>query len=346
MHLRVFERVGWQWVAGVLFSVLAAAPGGSLADPGDRVRDNLYGAKFVNAREGWAVGAFGTIARTVDGGVSWHLQPSRTTEQLFDVDFIDNRRGWIVGRSGLILYTENGGNTWEPQSSGTDKHLFAVDFVDGELGVAVGDWGTVVATRDGGNSWEVRSLPNDVILYDVQMLDRSAGWIVGELGTLLRTEDGGGSWLDRPSGINKTLFGLYFDDPQRGWLVGLDGLIVHTDDGGESWEVLRGSNEIGQLEQVQFSQSVEHPSLYAIAVTGRRGFAVGEAGAIFTSDDGGRTWSRKRTPRDWGMSWLRSLSVVPGTHGAIVGAGGLRVMIADGRIDVPEEESNAAKAPR
>jgi photosystem II stability/assembly factor-like uncharacterized protein len=344
MHLRVFEQVVRLGVAGILFGAVAATAGRTAAESGDRVRDNLYGVRFVTAKEGWAAGAFGTVARTVDGGASWHLQPSRTTEQLFDVDFVDSRRGWIVGRSGLILHTEDGGDTWAPQTSGTDKHLFAVDFVDAEVGVAVGDWGTVVVTRDGGETWEGRSLPNDVILYDVQMLDRSAGWIVGELGTVLRTEDGGSSWVERPSGINKTLFGLYFADPQRGWLVGLDGLIVHTDDGGATWQIQRGSNEVGTLEQVQFSQSVEDPSLYAVAVTGERGFAVGEAGAIFTSGDGGRSWRRKRTPRDWGMSWLRSLSIVPGTHGAIVGAGGLRVMVADGRIELPEEESNAAKA--
>jgi photosystem II stability/assembly factor-like uncharacterized protein len=204
----------------------------------------------------------------------------------------------------------------------------------------------VVVTNDGGRTWRQQSLPQDVILNGVHMLDRSHGWIVGEMGTVLYTEDGGDHWSAREAGVEKTLFGVAFADAQRGWAVGLDGLILHTEDGGARWEIQHGSTEISALEQVQFSQSVENPTLYGVAVVGEVGIVVGEAGAIFTSGDGGQAWERRATPQAWGMSWLRALSVRPGAHGAIVGAGGLRVMIANGQIQIPSEESHAAQASR
>ena len=115
------------------------------------------------------------------------------------------------------------------------------------------------------------------------------------------------------------------------WVVGIDGVILHTTDGGKTWPLQRGSLEVRALEQVGFSQAYDNPSLYAISVVGDRGFAVGEIGAIFTSDDAGESWTRSDTPVSEAI-WLRALSVVPGPRGAIVGAAGVRVLIADDRL--------------
>jgi photosystem II stability/assembly factor-like uncharacterized protein len=334
------------YVVLVVLAIASATPATVGAGTGgkDAVVDNLYAVKSVSAQEAWVVGAFGVVFHTDDGGVSWQPQASQTSEQLFSVDFVDAKRGWIVGRSGTILHTENGGGSWTRQQSPTDKHLFSVDFADGDTGIAVGDWGAVVVTNDGGKTWREQSLTQDVILNQVQMLDRSRAWVVGEVGAVLYTEDGGASWSERKPAVEKTLFGVAFTDASHGWVVGLDGLIIRTEDGGQTWQLQHGSSEVAELEQVQFSQSVENPSLYAVALSGARGYVVGDGGAIFVSEDGGQSWKRQATPRDWGMSWLRSLSVVPGTHGAIVGADGLRVMIANGEIGLPNEEPHAAQA--
>lgn len=302
------------------------------------VHDNLYGTKFVSPQKGWIVGAFGVIFHTDDGGTTWKPQASHTVEQLFSVDFADAQRGWSVGRSGMILHTSDGGATWAKQISGTDKHLFSVDFVDGDSGIAVGDWGAVLLTSDGGKTWREQSLTHDVILNDAQMIDRSHGWIVGEMGTVLSTADGGATWNQHPTGSDKTLFGVSFINAKQGWLVGLDGLIIHTRDGGQSWHVQHGTSEVSTLEQVQFSQSVENPSLYAVVIHEGRGYAVGEAGAIFASADGGKTWTREKTPDEWGLSWLRDVSVTAGATGWIVGADGRRVPIVNGKIELTRED--------
>lgn len=318
---------------------LAAAP------PNDRITDNLYGTAFASSHDGWAVGAFGAIFRTRDGGQSWRPQVSHTDEPLFAVDFADARNGWVVGRSGLILRTADGGDTWSKQTSGTENHLFSVDFIDTKFGCAVGDWGTVVLTQDGGVTWRAQQLPRDVILNGVSFVDHDHGWAVGEAGAVLASADGGATWKEQVSGVEKTLFGVHFTDRQQGWAVGIDGIILRTEDGGTTWQVQNGAVEVGALEQVGFVEAFENPTLYAVTVVNDEGIAVGEIGAIFHSRDGGRSWQREPTPKDWGVSWLRDVSVVAGTHGAIVGAGGRRVMVVESRIDLPREGTHATETP-
>jgi photosystem II stability/assembly factor-like uncharacterized protein len=335
----------------LLMGVVALWPAAATPQGGARITDHLYGTRFINADEGWAVGAFGSIFRTRDGGHTWRPQVSRTFEQLFSVDFTDHDHGWIVGRSGLILHTRNGGDTWETQASGSDRHLFKVAAISRERAWAIGDWGAILATRDGGKTWTNHSLTRDVILYGESWPDGEhgergeRGWIVGEAGAILMTSDGGATWTDQPSGVDKTLFGVFFADAQRGWATGLDGLILRTQDGGQTWQVQRGNPEVSELEQVGFAEALGNASLYDVAVAGALGYAVGDIGTVFVSTDGGATWARKDVPAEWSLKWIRDVSLASAGRGAFVGANGLAIRIDGDHIELPEKESHAAQTP-
>jgi len=302
------------------------------------IQDNLYATSFPTATEGWVVGAFGSIYKTADAGATWQAQTSGVLQPLFDVDFIDEQEGWAVGRLGVILHTSDGGATWSAQASGVDKHLFAVDFFDAKRGIAVGDWGVILATDDGGATWRERDLGEDVILNGVAMVDANTAFVVGEMGTILRSDDGGATWTKLTSGIDKTLFGLYCADRLHCWVVGIDALMLRSDDGGGTWQVLNGAIEMRALEQVGFGQAFDNPSLYAVRVVGDFGVAVGEIGAVFTSEDGGTSWKRLEASKNWALPWFRDLALWPGRGGAIVGAHGRRIMIVDGTVAQPAEE--------
>jgi photosystem II stability/assembly factor-like uncharacterized protein len=344
-NLRPHIHRAAQWFArlaiGVLWCVTPAPAGGAQSW---RMTDDLFGSSLVSAKEGWVVGGFGTIYHTTDGGSTWRPQVSNSTEQLFSVAFADAKTGWIVGRSGLVLATTNGGDTWKPQTSGTPNHLFQVKALDTQHVWAVGDWGTVLYTQDGGKTWENRSLTRDVILNGLSWADSQHGWIVGEAGTILATTDGGATWTEQHSGVEKTLFGVFFANPQQGWATGIDGLILHTTDGGQTWQVQHGDVEVGALEQVGFADTLGNPSLYDIAVVGKTGYAVGENGAVFASDDGGQTWHRKPVPGDTTLRWMRTLSMVSGTHGVFAGAHGLTVRVVGDHITSSEQDEHATQA--
>ena len=326
------------WVALSVAALATAAPPDAI-----RVTDHLYGTYFADADTGWAVGAFGTILRSRDGGKSWQPQVSHTMEHLYGVHFAGTRHGWAVGRSGSIVHTSNGGDTWEPQTAAGDRPLFDVKALDSQRAWIVGDWGTILATHDGGKSWETRSLDRDVILNALAWPDDQHGWIVGEAGAIIATTDGGTTWDDQVSGVEKTLFGVDFTDAQHGWAVGLDGLILRTTDGGHTWQVQHGDTAVAALEQVGFEQAMDNPSLYAVGVAGQRGYAVGDNGSVFATDDGGQTWHRKEMPAGANLRWIRALSLVGGTHGLFVGANGLTVRVAGDQIQLPEGEKHAAQ---
>ncbi|HEY9502208.1 MAG TPA: YCF48-related protein, partial [Pyrinomonadaceae bacterium] len=67
------------------------------------VSADLYDVKFINDREGWAVGAEGTVIYTADGGISWTKQVSATTHPLERVFITDRSHGWAVGFGGTVV---------------------------------------------------------------------------------------------------------------------------------------------------------------------------------------------------------------------------------------------------
>lgn len=53
---------------------------------------------MVSPLEGWAVGGFGLILHTTDGGATWESQTSGTYEALSAVYFLDAQKGWASSR--------------------------------------------------------------------------------------------------------------------------------------------------------------------------------------------------------------------------------------------------------
>ena len=52
---------------------------------------------FTDANTGTAVGGYGTILRTTNGGTTWTSQTSGTTNHLLGVSFTDANTGTAVG---------------------------------------------------------------------------------------------------------------------------------------------------------------------------------------------------------------------------------------------------------
>jgi photosystem II stability/assembly factor-like uncharacterized protein len=320
------------------------------------LHDNLFGVRALSATEAWAVGSFGAIQHTTDGGKTWREADSGTKVPLFAVDFGDPQHAWAVGKSALVLRTEDAGKTWKQQATplSIEKHLFKVRAVDANTAWAVGDWGTIVTTKDGGATWQDRSLgvapvkteevpgrttttiTDDIILYDLSFPDPEHGFIVGEFGTLLVTSDGGATWARRAMPTEKTLFGVHFATPERGWVVGIDGLVLRTDDAGRTWQVQHGKPETAGVEDINFRETLKNPGMYAVRVQGDYGVVVGDVGMILTSNDGGRSWTRRELPDEDRLVWLRDVSLAPGSGGFAVGAAGFDARVEQSDVVLPD----------
>jgi photosystem II stability/assembly factor-like uncharacterized protein len=203
----------------------------------------LTSVHFADAKQGWAVGHWGAILHTADGGETWQLQRLKTDEDrpLFAVHFFDARHGLAVGLWSLVLRTEDGGHTWQesppaaPPGGGKADHNLWSLFADGQGQVyATAERGQVLASADQGRSWRhldtgyKGSLWAGVVQADGTLL------VAGLRGHVLRSADRGQTWQDLPSGTTSS-FTSVVAQGHRLTLVGMDGVSLSSDDGGAHW---------------------------------------------------------------------------------------------------------------
>jgi photosystem II stability/assembly factor-like uncharacterized protein len=320
-----------------LLALAAAGPDFPPASPSTWLLPDpdLYG---VDARGplAWAVGYWGSIFRSDDGGETWEHVPTPTDASLFDVAFGDDRNGWAVGAAGTLLRSEDGGRKWrkvpvevvDPFDGSLrplDSPLFGVAAVSATEAWAVGDFGVVLHTRDGRSWMQVviseetfadENIP-DRILNAVHFSDRDNGWIAGEFGTLLRTTDGGETWVGERQLEGATADVYLFDVAANGagWALagGIGGVALDSSDGGASWQTLATGTSAG---------------LFGAAVHGDQGILAGDRGVLLVSTDAGRSWREAERPRSF--NWLRGAAYAGDGLAYVVGEEGLILRSSDG----------------
>ncbi len=273
-----------------------------------------------------AVGKFGMVFLTPDGGKTWQRRASGTQRALSAVAFADQQHGFIVGSGGVLLATVDGGKTWQAQNAGTKDQLLGIHAVTPLRAFAVGAFGTALSTSDGGRSWQKHELKWDALierivkesgyvepnLNAVYFSSLEVGWIVGEFGLVLHTKDGGQTWTSQRYGNDlPQLYAVKFLDERRGWAVGQAGNIIQTTDGGGHWSVV----------QVETRRD-----LYDFSIEEERGVIVGD-GMILLSRDGGATWqSAGASPED---HWLAGVALKSSEAVAVGQAGTTRLLALD-----------------
>ena len=122
----------------------------------------LYGLSFVDEKNGWLCGEWGTILKTEDGGATWKQQSSGVESTLFGIAMRDAQNGTAVGTDSVILRTEDGGATWKPVTSGFQDRAFYEVAFSGANGWLAGNQGLVMQSTDGGASWKQVQTPKEV----------------------------------------------------------------------------------------------------------------------------------------------------------------------------------------
>lgn len=205
------------------------------------VSATLTGVYFADASHGWAVGQWGAIVATEDGGETWKLQRSDTSmdQPLFSVYFSDRLHGWAVGLWSLMLKTNDGGLHWTtvklppPQGSGkADRNLFCI-FAgkDGTLFVAA-EQGFVLRSRDNGANWEYLRTGGKGSLWTGTVAADGAVFVGGLLGHLYVSRDDGDTWSAIESGTDSSITDLVTAGDKL-FGVGLDGLLFTGETNGQ-----------------------------------------------------------------------------------------------------------------
>ncbi|MFZ6047068.1 WD40/YVTN/BNR-like repeat-containing protein [Pseudomonas sp. CR3202] len=207
----------------------------------------LTGVSFADASHGWAVGQWGAILATGDGGETWDIQRLSSEEDrpLFAVHFFDARRGVAVGLWSLVLTTEDGGKTWNertlqapPGYSRADLNLMGL-FADGHGSVyATAERGQLLRSDDRGKTWRYLATGYEGTLWSGAVLADGSLLVGGQRGTLLHGSADGTTW-QRVALESKSSITSIAVSGQQVVAVGLDGLMVSSRDGGRTFEEQR-----------------------------------------------------------------------------------------------------------
>ena len=282
----------------------------------------------------WAVGYWGTVLRSSDGGRSWSHQPTPAAETLYAVSFADESHGWAVGANGVVLRSTDGGRSWTRQTISLpdefegqrvwDASFFDVCSVSASEAWIVGDFGMVLHTTD-GSDWARIAIAEEIfgdenipdrILNAVFFPDREHGWITGEFGTALRTTDGGQTWLGERTfeGAVEDIYLMDVAVDAAGQAVadGAGGVVIASSDGGASWKSVSVPTTAG---------------LFGVAMREAHVLLVGDRGVIFASRDRGATWFEPVRPRLF--NWLRSVVFSEDGQALAVGEQGVILVSSD-----------------
>lgn len=233
---------------------------------------------FADDRHGYAVGQYGLILRTTDGGMHWVEQPNGITlDSFYGACMSDSDHVWIAGDLGVLLHSSNGGSSWIQQSTFTTNTLLSITVVDGQHGWAVGDLGEYLTTTNGGLTWNRSASGTTTLLFGVEFKSLQQGWIVGDNGLILHTTNGGASWTPQTSPVEAALFFTNFIDLSNGFCAGSGGTILRTSDAGTTWTQMPTGTSTNLYV-------VDGASMSALR-------AVGDSGLVLLSTSGGSTWS-------------------------------------------------------
>lgn len=207
------------------------------------VSSTLTAVHFADDRNGWAVGQWGAIIHTADGGENWTVQRLETQEDrpLFSVHFTSAQDGIAVGLWSLLLRTQDGGKTWTavdlpvpPEGGKADRNLFRIfASAKGELYVAA-ERGMVLRSTDRGRSWQYLNTGYKGSFWTGVALKDGTLLVGGLRGTLYRSTDDGRSWQPVVSGSKSSVTDLV-EGGGHVFGTSLDGVLLDSTDGGASF---------------------------------------------------------------------------------------------------------------
>ena len=150
----------------------------------------------------------------------------------------------------------------------------------GDRLVVVGEWGRILLSDDSGKTWRGVVSGTEATLNSVRFVNAKTGFAVGWDETILRTEDAGESWtqVNSDPSADNGLFAVIGLPDNTELAVGAYGLAMQSADG-KKWDVEHNDT----LDPDAHMNSLFSPEPGHLVI-------AGEAGAVYASEDAGKTW--------------------------------------------------------
>lgn len=153
---------------------------------------------FQDADRGWAVGTFGTLVATEDGGQHWVSQQTKLENpEEFHLNAVtgDSKgRVFIAGEGGVMFRSLDSGRSWESLQPFYDGSWFGVVYnAQHDTLLMFGLRGNLYRSADFGSSWEPVPGDNSTLAGGTASAQGDTV-LVGAGGTVLVSADGGQSF--------------------------------------------------------------------------------------------------------------------------------------------------------
>lgn len=163
---------------------------------------------FLDEQRGYAVGAYGMVMTTLDGGKTWiHRLETVENESFYHVfDFAPlpgEKKFFLAGEAGLFLVADVSGPYEERHARlvtsvpWEGSFFTSIDTVDGAI-VVGGLRGQMFRTTDAGDTWTVVEKPPTSSIVDSVRLPDDRLIFVGMAGEILASTDNGDSFTKLP----------------------------------------------------------------------------------------------------------------------------------------------------
>jgi photosystem II stability/assembly factor-like uncharacterized protein len=182
-----------------------------VGDSFDTVRVALRSVSLVpndTQLVGYIVGDDGTLLKSTDAGLTWHVKSTPVTVRLNSISLVSPDTCFVACDSNHLIWTTDGGETWidstfRDQAGWDYKAVCVPDY--GSARFLVGSAGTVIRA---GSSWpfdgSYQTGSQGQTLRGVQFRtihqaaadDRYVGFAVGDAGTILKASNGGRMIVD------------------------------------------------------------------------------------------------------------------------------------------------------
>jgi photosystem II stability/assembly factor-like uncharacterized protein len=180
------------------------------------------------------------------------------------------------------------------------------------------------AAAAAAQSWVPQISGTTASLRGVYAVSSTVAWASGSAGTFLRTIDAGEHWRPGklPGASDLDFRAIRAIDDQTAYLLsigtGEKSRVYKTTDGGERWNLLyTNPDPKGFFDAIAFWDAT-HGILMGDPVDGRF--------VVMTTDDGGATWKRQKTPaalpNEGAFAASNSCLIARGTREAWFGTGG------------------------
>lgn len=223
-----------------------------------------------------------SIACAIGSVAQWELlTPIKNTSEFEDLVMVNDLVGYAADRpTRTILATEDGGNTWQRRQHLLGNNPLAIHMWDEERGIIVGNTGSTIRTTDGFRTVVGSSNPTYGHLNCVFFLNDTLGWVGTQSGRIYRSTNAGVSWSLMQSGQSTSNYitSIQFVDELVGYASCYGGgRVLKSVDGGQTW-VSIAPVDLVFIRDLHFSDAMN-------------GVAVGHAGHVIRTTDGGANWT-------------------------------------------------------